>query len=1184
MQHLIAARPHPLHSSSGMGSASDDEEDELMCEPEVVSQRRDPGVKLAKARDHAAMRLKSTFEHIFEKYERDFTGIGDEIDLRTGEIVVDNGHLSAMRHERDTGDGLVDGLPDDYPPELMMLQDDDEDEGIRLDDLDALEAALEGSNRHMKTGRLDPDNDETDDEVDERGILNGTHQPFKSTAMTQTHTAMIPRSKDQALVPVDPQNPKLSALGLGQPPRLSAAPLTFGSGNGIWGADTPQDPMWKVPEINIAGFKSSFAANLFQPDADRRYILPVHTGERSIWAPSAAEKLDWGSSPRKLIGPSKGVRKTIAYKPAATPTGTRDEDDELLDTDSITHGTHTFDPSRRTPNPKPVLSKSAIQLRSPPKLAAPNPQTEGTSENSSLPSHPVNSTLSNTATTQTPINTTATDATPTAISPKRRALSTTISQATTPSRQRSRKLIVELPKTPSAAKCLYIEVSDEQPDEQDQESVAGSPSPQSSASPITYRIPHQPQPSARTAQVANLVRTDSRTPISSGRTIPDSEAPSSSVPKSTIPDSEAPSSTDQILLSPTDNLEPEEDSHVIENGESVDEEYESSSEEEDDSIDSRHTPFQTKQASLQDPPSNQPSDDEPQSSESETEDENDDTVMSHRVASPNYNYKQQEVSVCDSYQEESDSDQNLPVDQGHSLTGSDHYDNETSYVDLTQEDSGDESDGTVIIHRQLPPRASDSPQSNPQTTNQEHTLPKIDSDSPKSASNMSTKAFSKSLQKPRVTGSSQIPINSAYGFSDDEDGFVVAPKSLKVNPLVPEKPSKNARLRQTAVLEKPVSTPVSSTGLPRQSELPQAISPRKDLLQTPSQRARANVAQHHIMDIDSEDSEPELRLSTKKRKRHIVDDESDEEVPEPSKIDVEEWFKPEAMALGDEVPWKRVKPSTRTYTRKGQSRPHFGLKPTSFSSPADKASARTQSRERMAKAYRKATAPAPITEESEAEEEEMYSTKTGDSASTKKAHGQRFIRAESMLDYNHLEMPSSPSRPHYRSSLYKARETSRHDDTEDGDILESLLPITPHKPKYTNLPPSSTSRRATASMAFDPDEDELSMHMRALAYPARAVASSPAHAHTYHRNPRKRAFMDAATPETPSAKRLRNTTTGTGTGTGTVRKHVSASGLARLAPHSPTPAAVRTPGGTLRRCGENGFRCYREFCFSCVSI
>ncbi|KIV85851.1 hypothetical protein PV11_01505 [Exophiala sideris] len=47
--------------------------------------------------------LKSRFESIFQKYSRDFTGVGDEINLWTGEIEVNNGHLHGSRNETDTG-------------------------------------------------------------------------------------------------------------------------------------------------------------------------------------------------------------------------------------------------------------------------------------------------------------------------------------------------------------------------------------------------------------------------------------------------------------------------------------------------------------------------------------------------------------------------------------------------------------------------------------------------------------------------------------------------------------------------------------------------------------------------------------------------------------------------------------------------------------------------------------------------------------------------------------------------------------------------------------------------------------------------------------------------------------------------------------------------------------------------
>ena len=49
------------------------------------------------------LRLKNTFERIFLKYSQDFSEVGDEVDLQTGQIVVDNGHICRMQNERDVG-------------------------------------------------------------------------------------------------------------------------------------------------------------------------------------------------------------------------------------------------------------------------------------------------------------------------------------------------------------------------------------------------------------------------------------------------------------------------------------------------------------------------------------------------------------------------------------------------------------------------------------------------------------------------------------------------------------------------------------------------------------------------------------------------------------------------------------------------------------------------------------------------------------------------------------------------------------------------------------------------------------------------------------------------------------------------------------------------------------------------
>ncbi|KAK2596887.1 hypothetical protein N8I77_012773 [Diaporthe amygdali] len=102
-----------------LGSLGTDDEDELDCEPNELNQRRDPAYQLEQARFRASNKLKSRFEDIFAKYEKDFTGVGDEIDLRTGEVVVDNGHLQSITGVQEFGD--TDGDEDDNVSENERL-------------------------------------------------------------------------------------------------------------------------------------------------------------------------------------------------------------------------------------------------------------------------------------------------------------------------------------------------------------------------------------------------------------------------------------------------------------------------------------------------------------------------------------------------------------------------------------------------------------------------------------------------------------------------------------------------------------------------------------------------------------------------------------------------------------------------------------------------------------------------------------------------------------------------------------------------------------------------------------------------------------------------------------------------------------------------------------------------------
>ncbi|KAJ5630428.1 uncharacterized protein N7484_010528 [Penicillium longicatenatum] len=82
---------------------------------------------LQAARAQNDLRLKSIFEGIFSKYGKDFTDVGDEIDLQTGKIVVDNGHLSGMREEVDIRDEQA---------RAWLYEDDLSDEDAEEDDID----------------------------------------------------------------------------------------------------------------------------------------------------------------------------------------------------------------------------------------------------------------------------------------------------------------------------------------------------------------------------------------------------------------------------------------------------------------------------------------------------------------------------------------------------------------------------------------------------------------------------------------------------------------------------------------------------------------------------------------------------------------------------------------------------------------------------------------------------------------------------------------------------------------------------------------------------------------------------------------------------------------------------------------------------------------------------------------
>ena len=139
-------------------------------EEEIVVPVYDPDQELRRKRARVDFKLKSTFEAIFEKYGKDFDSIGDEIDLVTGEILVNNGHLISMRHEADAGETqsqLSEELGDDISG---SEEDDSEDE---VDD-DEGENDLGEENDEEDYGNEDALSDE--EMVEDDMILRGFAQ------------------------------------------------------------------------------------------------------------------------------------------------------------------------------------------------------------------------------------------------------------------------------------------------------------------------------------------------------------------------------------------------------------------------------------------------------------------------------------------------------------------------------------------------------------------------------------------------------------------------------------------------------------------------------------------------------------------------------------------------------------------------------------------------------------------------------------------------------------------------------------------------------------------------------------------------------------------------------------------------------------------------------------------------
>ncbi|KAI9171697.1 hypothetical protein HJFPF1_01186 [Paramyrothecium foliicola] len=293
----------------------DSDDDELAYEPHEVAIRKDPDYKLSLQRAYADHKFQATMAHIFEKYSRDFEGIGDEIDMVTGEIVVNNGHLDRMRNEADVG--LDTGETNE--------ENGSEDDGIFLGDL------------------LDDGDDDDDNEVgreEENGPAARTIGARDGTLFTEDEDRNL-RGPSNSLA-IDPRQREFHGAGDRVDPNFDPyhrpRGLGFGASPYACQPDSygfPASPFamgpWELPHDFAQPAWSAPRPPSFMDFRGGRYEYPVHDGDSSIWAKGSSNKEDSEPvRPLPTLRIEPQYRKPVAKcrKKIVRPAGSRNLDDD----------------------------------------------------------------------------------------------------------------------------------------------------------------------------------------------------------------------------------------------------------------------------------------------------------------------------------------------------------------------------------------------------------------------------------------------------------------------------------------------------------------------------------------------------------------------------------------------------------------------------------------------------------------------------------------------------------------------------------------------------------------------------------------------------------------------------------------------------------------------------------------
>lgn len=244
--------------------------------------------------------LKGKLESIFDKYSKDFAGVGDEIDMETGEIVVDNGHLQGMQEEDGTRTDEGSWLLRAY---TTATAHEDDDNTFSYDDRDGSVRSEEGSTKMLspkacmkrpglskhpsRVTRQETDvgtqrsrSEYLDSEDNGDDLLNvDQHQP---------HLAEPPQlhNKDAVSTSSTQLHDSLKALANSRIPAINQlsdqiAQLISQAFATISGEQQHIEPAWRAPPLPPAAHEPS---TQFTLPTELRSSLHSASESRSIWA------------------------------------------------------------------------------------------------------------------------------------------------------------------------------------------------------------------------------------------------------------------------------------------------------------------------------------------------------------------------------------------------------------------------------------------------------------------------------------------------------------------------------------------------------------------------------------------------------------------------------------------------------------------------------------------------------------------------------------------------------------------------------------------------------------------------------------------------------------------------------------------------------------------------------------